>query len=264
MFDNLAFPLRNRRVPAATVKRRVERVAEMLELGSVLPRRARGLGADVKQKISLGRGLVREDVAAVLFDEPLTAIDPALKGRLRRKLREIHAERRLTLIYVTHDQTEALTFADRVAVMHEGRILQCGSPQELFERPAHAFVGHFVGSPGMNLLPCRIESAGARVADRMIALAPADAARAREVRGELLLGIRPELVRCAAQPAPGAVQAQVTAVQDLGHCRIVTAQLGGHAFRARLEADAPVSPGAAWFRFPPESIRLYAGGHILQ
>src|SRR5690606_12161509 len=115
--ENLAFPLRNRGLPAERIRQRVGRVAEMLELSGQLDRRAAGLAADAKQKISLGRGLVREDVSAVLFDEPLTVIDPALKWQLRRKLKQIHQELKLTLIYVTHDQVEALTFADQVVVM---------------------------------------------------------------------------------------------------------------------------------------------------
>lgn len=148
--ENLAFPLRNRGVPAAQVRERVGRVAEMLDLSSSLDRRASGLAADAKQKISLGRGLVRQDVSAILFDEPLTVIDPHLKWQLRRKLKEIHHEFRLTLIYVTHDQTEALTFADQVVVMSRGKAVQVGAADALFERPAHTFVGHFIGSPGMN------------------------------------------------------------------------------------------------------------------
>ncbi len=103
--------------------------------------RAQGLAADVKQKISLGRGLVRPDVAAVLFDEPLTVIDPHVKWLLRRKLKQLHQQLNLSLIYVTHDQTEALTFADRVVVMTEGEVVQVGTPEELFEAPAHRFVG---------------------------------------------------------------------------------------------------------------------------
>ena len=141
VFDNLAFPLRNRKLGEAEVKSRVNEVAEMLELGADLNRRASRLGADAKQKISLGRGLVRQDVAAILFDEPLTVIDPHIKWILRRKLKQIHKRYKLTLIYVTHDQAEALTFADRVVVMYEGRVLQEGTPQELFERPLHRFVG---------------------------------------------------------------------------------------------------------------------------
>jgi glycerol transport system ATP-binding protein len=173
VFDNLAFPLRNRGVAEAVVRVRVQQVAEMLELSADLKRRASGLAADAKQKISLGRGLVRQDVAAILFDEPLTVIDPHLKWILRRKLKQIHHEFKLTLIYVTHDQTEALTFADRVVVMFEGRIVQIGTPQQLFEDPAHVFVGHFIGSPGMNLLPCQIDGNAALVDGISIPLAPA-------------------------------------------------------------------------------------------
>ena len=125
-----------------------------------LGHRAAGLTADAKQKISLGRGLVREDVSAVLFDEPLTVIDPHLKWQLRRKLKQIHHELKLTLIYVTHDQVEALTFADQVVVMTRGRAVQMGSASDLFERPRHTFVGHFIGSPGMNFLPARCGQLG--------------------------------------------------------------------------------------------------------
>src|SRR3954468_23939200 len=158
--ENLAFPLRNRKVPADRIKHRVGQVAEMLELSGQLNQRAANLAADAKQKISLGRGLVREDVSAVLFDEPLTVIDPHLKWQLRRKLKQIHHELKLTLIYVTHDQVEALTFADEVVVMTRGRAVQMGSASELFEHPQHTFVGHFIGSPGMNLLAARWSERG--------------------------------------------------------------------------------------------------------
>ena len=148
--DNLAFPLRNRGWKEAEVKKRVQQVAQMLELSGDLKMRASGLSVDAKQKISLGRGLVRPDVAAVLFDEPLTVIDPHLKWLLRRKLKEIHHELKLSLIYVTHDQVEALTFADQVVVMTQGEVVQTGSAQALFEAPEHTFVGYFIGNPGMN------------------------------------------------------------------------------------------------------------------
>jgi putative spermidine/putrescine transport system ATP-binding protein len=145
VYDNLAFPLRNRRVPEDRVRERVEEIATMLDLGDVLKRRAVNLGADAKQKISVGRGLVRSDVAAVLFDEPLTVIDPHLKWRLRRKLKEIHERLKLTLVYVTHDQTEALTMSDRVAVFNDGRIQQVAAPDELYESPQNSFVAQFIG-----------------------------------------------------------------------------------------------------------------------
>ena len=156
VFDNLAFPLRNRGIPEAQVKSRVEEIARMLDLEAALGNRASGLTADGKQKISLGRGLVRSDVNVIMFDEPLTVIDPHLKWQLRSKLKELQQEVGATMIYVTHDQTEALTFADKVVVMLEGQVVQIGTPEELFDKPGHTFVGHFIGSPGMNLLPCEI------------------------------------------------------------------------------------------------------------
>src|SRR3954467_3920121 len=168
--ENLAFPLRNRGVASDKIKQRVGKIAEMLELSSQLGTRAAGLTADAKQKISLGRGLVREDVSAVLFDEPLTVIDPHLKWKLRRKLKQIHHELKLTLIYVTHDQVEALTFADQVVVMMRGRAVQIGTASDLFERPRHTFVGYFIGSPGMNFLPASANANGLRVAGHDIAL----------------------------------------------------------------------------------------------
>ena len=135
----------------------MDQIAKMIGMEADLDRKARGLTADAKQKISLGRGMVREDVNAILFDEPLTVIDPHMKWELRTQLKSLHREFGHTMIYVTHDQTEALTFADKVVVMHDGRVVQMGTPQDLFETPAHTFVGYFIGSPGMNLLDAKVE-----------------------------------------------------------------------------------------------------------
>jgi glycerol transport system ATP-binding protein len=248
--ENLAFPLRNRGIPAERIARRVAQVAEMLELGGQLRQRAAGLAADAKQKISLGRGLVREDVSAVLFDEPLTVIDPNLKWQLRRKLKQIHQELKLTLIYVTHDQVEALTFADQVVVMTRGRAVQTGSASELFDRPQHTFVGHFIGSPGMNFLPAEAgDDGGLTVAGRRIAEAPAGL----RGRGPLTLGVRPEYVTLAASGAEGALRVTVKKAQDIGTHWLLTAQIGDDAMqviRARLGSStaAPKAGDAVWLR----------------
>ena len=170
--DNLAFPLRNRGAKPAYVAERVQTIAKMIGMEAELGRKARGLTADAKQKISLGRGMVREDVNALLFDEPLTVIDPHMKWELRTQLKALHHEFGHTMIYVTHDQTEALTFADKVVVMHDGRVVQVGTPEELFERPEHTFVGYFIGSPGMNLLDARVEGRRPSWAARKFRLAP--------------------------------------------------------------------------------------------
>ena len=232
--ENLAFPLKNRKVPADQIKARVGQIAEMLEMSHQLDMGAAGLSADQKQKISLGRGLVRPDVSAVLFDEPLTVIDPHLKWQLRRKLKQIHHELKLTLIYVTHDQVEALTFADQVVVMTRGKVVQVGTPEALFDRPAHTFVGHFIGSPGMNFVPVTVagdvlEIAGARL--------PAGAGR-HLPDGALTLGIRPEYLNLSATDAPGAVNATVQQVQDVGTYWLVSCDAAGVPLRLRLAPDA--------------------------
>src|SRR6266516_4127818 len=188
--QNLAFPLTNRRVAKAEIDARVAEIASLLDLTPHVRRKATRLTADAKQKISLGRGLVRSDVAAVLFDEPLTVIDPELKWQLRSTLKDIHRRLHATMIYVTHDQTEALTFADKVVVMHDGAVVQAGTPEELFTRPAHTFVGHFIGSPGMNVLPCTIEGATARIDGVAVALARAYPVLPAGARIEI--GVRPE------------------------------------------------------------------------
>ncbi|WP_454721782.1 MULTISPECIES: ABC transporter ATP-binding protein [Cupriavidus] len=248
--ENLAFPLRNRGVAPAQVRERVGRVAEMLDLSAALDRRASGLAADAKQKISLGRGLVRQDVSAILFDEPLTVIDPHLKWQLRRKLKEIHHEFRLTLIYVTHDQTEALTFAEQVLVMSRGKAVQVGSADALFARPAHTFVGNFIGSPGMNFLAGQWRDGAIEIAGRryMPELA-APAAAALQAAGTFKVGVRPEYLRLAAGTDAQALPARVERAQDIGTYWLVTATVqdagGAPALvRARLGNEAAgLAPG---------------------
>ncbi len=246
--ENLAFPLRNRGVAPDKIKQRVGKVAEMLELSGQLDTRAAGLAADAKQKISLGRGLVREDVSAVLFDEPLTVIDPHLKWQLRRKLKQIHHELKLTLIYVTHDQIEALTFAEQVVVMTRGRAVQIGTASELFERPTHTFVGHFIGSPGMNFLPARRNAGGFEVAGSSFA---APRGVPRDIAA-FTLGIRPEYVTLVGANDAGAVPATVKKVQDIGTYWLVSAQVGTGAGvgigGAGVAAAADPGPGDALVR----------------
>ena len=229
--QNLAFPLRNRKVPAAQIKERVGRIAEMLDLSGQLDQRAANLAADAKQKISLGRGLVRPDVSAVLFDEPLTVIDPHLKWQLRRKLKQIHQELKLTLVYVTHDQVEALTFAEEVVVMTRGRAVQVGSAEALFERPQHTFVGHFIGSPGMNFLSAESDGQnGLRLGAQKLALPGHGSVPA----GAVMVGIRPEYLRLVPVGSPGAVAARIERVQDIGTYLLVAVDIGGQAAKLRL------------------------------
>ena len=269
--ENLAFPLRNRGVAPEKIKQRVGRIAEMLEMSGQLNHRAAGLAADAKQKISLGRGLVREDVSAVLFDEPLTVIDPHLKWQLRRKLKQIHHELKLTLIYVTHDQVEALTFAEQVVVMTRGRAVQIGSASELFERPRHTFVGHFIGSPGMNFLPASANANGLRVAGHDLALPDGRAGRGPASLGDgVTLGIRPEYVLLTAENAPGALPGRVTQAQDIGMYWLVAATVGSGAnaqtVRARISPQQRIpQPGeTAWFEIVGPHTCYYRGEQLIE
>ena len=264
VFENLAFPLRNRGGEAAEIRGRVEEVAAMLELTPDLHRRAHGLTADAKQKISLGRGLVRSDVAAVLFDEPLTVIDPQLKFQLRRKLKEVHEQFNLTFIYVTHDQNEALTIADQVVLMNEGAVVQVGTPQELSENPRHTFVGYFIGSPGMNLVPCAVDGDSAVIDGQKIPLSHAVAEKAGTSAGSLELGIRPEFVRVAPPGTEGAVAVTVTVVEDLGNFKMVEARLGGYAIKVKLPEDQEVPGESACLVFPPARTEIYENGRLIE
>jgi glycerol transport system ATP-binding protein len=257
VYDNLAFPLRNRGVPEDEIDRRVREIGEMLDLTKTLKNRASNLTADGKQKISLGRGLVRSDVNVIMFDEPLTVIDPHLKWQLRSKLKELHQRIRRTMIYVTHDQTEALTFADQVVVMNNGQVVQSGTPIELFEKPRHTFVGHFIGSPGMNLLPCEVKGGKAFFAGHEIATGNASQYKGKD--GGLELGVRPEFVSFAKAGIP----VEVTKVADAGRFRIVETRAGEKLIKLIVPEGAEVPQGRAHLAFDRDHTQVYAGGWMV-
>lgn len=256
VYDNLAFPLRNRGVEARRVDERVQEIAHLLDVEPMLGTRAAHLSPDNKQKISMGRGLVRDDVNVIMFDEPLTVIDPHLKWKLRSKLKELHQRVGVTMIYVTHDQTEALTFADEVVVMQEGEVVQVGTPVELFDRPAHTFVGHFIGSPGMNVLPAELKDGAAFFAGHRVALeGPAAPGEGRHE-----IGVRPEFVHLAESGIP----ARVRKVMDLGRHWVVEAVAAGTRISAIVGGAPPPAPGEeVHLAFAPSQTRLYRDGRIV-
>ncbi len=259
VYQNLAFPLRNRGVGRQDADKRVREVARMLELHNVLDRRARRLTADSKQKISLGRGLVRSDVNAILFDEPLTVIDPHLKWMLRSQLKKLHREFTFTMVYVTHDQTEALTFADKVVVMYEGEVVQIGTPEELFERPVHTFVGYFIGSPGMNVVPCVMKGGNkAIVAGREITLNRAypDLSAAK-----VEFGARPEFISLSKNGTGHRVK--VRRVEDIGRQKIVSVDFGDVDLKMILPEFAQIGGEEARIVFDPNHVNIYADGYLV-
>jgi glycerol transport system ATP-binding protein len=257
VYDNLAFPLRNRGVAAPDVDRRVREIAVMLELDESLRTRASGLTADFKQKISLGRGLVRSDVNAIMFDEPLTVIDPHLKWVLRSKLKELHQEVGATMIYVTHDQTEALTFADQVIVMHEGTVVQIGSPVDLFERPRHTFVGYFIGSPGMNVLPCTLDDGFPRFAGHRIEIAHPLAAPTGAATLEI--GVRPEFVSFSDDGIP----VDIVKVSDAGRHSVVEVRHDGDSIKILAAEGQALPTEDVRIRFDPAHTQVYADGWMI-
>ncbi len=249
--ENLSFPLRNRGMDAAYIAARVGEIARMIGMEESLNRKARGLTADAKQKISLGRGMVREDVNAILFDEPLTVIDPHMKWELRTQLKQLHRQFGHTMIYVTHDQTEALTFADKVVVMYDGRVVQMGTPEELFETPAHTFVGYFIGSPGMNLLEAGVSGSLAHLQGAEVALG----ADYGQPAGRTQIGIRPEY--CMLTDGPG-LPVTLRRVEDVGRHRILRAELFGQPFNIIAPEGLAIGADMTRVTFAPGRINVYA------
>lgn len=267
VWDNLAFPLVCRNVPKAQITKKVEEVADTLSLSHLLDKGANRLTADQKQLISLGRGLVRDDVAAVLMDEPLTVIDPDLKFRLRRKLKEINEQYRTTLIYVTHDQNEAMTFAEKIMVMDKGRIVQMGTPGELFDRPRTTFVGYFIGAPAMNVFPAtvsgehKLDVAGYAITVQT-ALASASEA------GSIKLGIRAEHIDLRESPKAShedenVLPLKIDRVDDFGNYKLVVGQSSGQVAKVKIDRNQALDSGEMFMTFKTEHCCVYANETLL-
>ena len=257
VYDNLAFPLKNRGMSDGEIDARVKEIAEMLELTSTLNNRAAGLTADGKQKISLGRGLVRANVNVIMFDEPLTVIDPHLKWVLRSKLKELHQKINRTMIYVTHDQTEALTFADQVVVMHEGQIVQTGTPVELFEKPKHTFVGHFIGSPGMNILPCDLHNGYATI-DGIKVETESQIKKTSFTKTEI--GIRPEFVSFSKDGIP----VKILKVSNTGRHKIIDTECKSGKIKVLSHSSQDIPSGTAHLTFDKKFTYAYGDSWIIE
>ena len=257
VYNNLAFPLRNRGLSENEIDLKVREIAEMLELTTTLNNKAAGLTADGKQKISLGRGLVRSDVNVIMFDEPLTVIDPHLKWVLRSKLKELHQKINRTMIYVTHDQTEALTFADQVVVMHEGQIVQTGTPIELFEKPKHTFVGHFIGSPGMNLLPCKIVNGEVNLSGQKVV---SNLKTKQNNFKKTQLGIRPEFINFSNEGIP----VKILKVNNIGRHKIVDVDSNDGKIKILSNAQDKIPSESAFITFNQKYTYAYGDDWIIE
>ncbi len=241
---NLSFGLRNARVPRSEIDQRVERAAKILQIEPLLDRKPGQLSGGQRQRVAIGRALVR-DVDVFLFDEPLSNLDAKLRADLRVEIKRLHQQLANTMIYVTHDQVEAMTLADRIAVMRGGRILQLGTPDEIYNRPQNLYVADFIGSPSMNFLQGRWESGTFHTDGLSVPMTGYALAAPQVADRPAILGVRPEHVvtgRLAAE-APITAEVSVDLVEPMGSDTLIWAQVGAKPFRIRMDGQARVQPG---------------------
>jgi sn-glycerol 3-phosphate transport system ATP-binding protein len=229
VYDNMAYGLKIAKVSKADIETRVQKAAKILELSQLLQRKPRELSGGQRQRVAMGRAIVRQP-AVYLFDEPLSNLDAKLRAQTRLEIQKLHAELGTTSLFVTHDQVEAMTLAERMIVMNAGRMEQIGTPEEVYQRPATTFVASFIGSPPMNLMEGQADGTRFTVGSVTLAL-PAAAPR----NGPLLLGVRPE----HADPAPSGWSLKVDVVEMLGAERLIYCKLGENSFTVRLDATLP-------------------------
>ena len=251
VYDNMSFGLRLRRTSKKEIRRRVTQAADILNIADLLDRRPRQLSGGQRQRVAMGRAIVR-DPQVFLFDEPLSNLDAKLRVQMRTEIKRIHDRVRTTIVYVTHDQVEAMTLADRIVVMNAGRIEQVGTPQKMYEAPATRFVAGFIGSPAMNFVPCEVVAdggeLGVRMGDALTLQVPADRrTRYRAAVGrKMLFGIRPEHIsERKAHTAASQIDfsAAVEVLEPMGMDTMVYFTVGGEAVCARAAPRAVSEPG---------------------
>jgi ABC-type sugar transport system ATPase subunit len=256
VYENLAFPLRMKKARKEVAAEEVRRVADLLGIGDMLERKPRELSGGQRQRVALGRAIIRRP-RVFLMDEPLSNLDARLRVEMRSELKRLHRELRITTVYVTHDQAEAMGLSERMAVLDRGRVAQCAPPGEVYSRPASAFVAGFIGSPPINLLPGTAAGDGRSIlcgdvwlaAPAGIAIAPGSA---------VLAGIRPEDVTVSGSPAQGAMEAAVEMIEPAGAFNWADVRRGGITLRGRAdERDAPRSGGRAYVSFPAGKVHVF-------
>ena len=258
VFENMSFGLRLRKVPKSEIRQRVEHAARILDITDLLDRRPKALSGGQRQRVAMGRAIVRNP-KVFLFDEPLSNLDAKLRVQMRTEIKRVHQKVNTTTVYVTHDQVEAMTLADRVVVMNNGRIDQIGTPHELYHQPRTRFVAGFIGSPAMNMLSCRLQQDGdglrVRLSDAIaLPVSPSRAQRYRSSVGkELVLGLRPEHItepRRSESRAACEFTAILDVVEPMGMETIIYFTIGGQEVCARVDPARAAGPG--------ESMRLCA------
>lgn len=241
-YENIAFPLKAQRVPRAKIREKVGQVTKLLKLGnSIVRRKANRLSGGDMQRVALARAIVREP-RVLLLDEPLSALDEKFREEMRSELGALQKKIKVTTVYVTHDQREAMCLADRIVVMKDGEIIQTGSPRELYEHPRNLFVGYFIGSPGMNFIDCLFDRNKLFLGQdkRELLISEGLAIGLREYQGtELILGIRPENISfllSGEEKGVGRIKVKVINVEKIGHFKIFNFYLGDRLFKGRASA----------------------------
>jgi multiple sugar transport system ATP-binding protein len=265
VYENMAFGLKLRGFPKPEIDQRVREAADILGIGELLERRPKALSGGQRQRVAMGRAIVRKP-QVFLFDEPLSNLDAKLRVQMRTEIKKLHQKVATTAIYVTHDQIEAMTLADRIVVLNKGRIEQIGDPLTLYENPANRFVASFIGSPAMNFLTGRVVGAGDKLSFRVndkVSIAIPDSRKRRYVSlkdREALLGIRPEHIfegHTKQGSGDAEFEAQVSVIEPMGNETMVFFEIGGTEVTARLEAHTPCRPGKSfWFTFDINKIHL--------
>ena len=245
VYDNMAFALKLRKTPKEEVKSRVLNAAKILEIDHLLDRKPKALSGGQRQRVAMGRAIVR-DPSVFLFDEPLSNLDAKLRVQMRVEISKLHNRLQTTIVYVTHDQVEAMTLADRIVIMNDGRIQQAGTPLDVYERPANLFVATFIGSPSMNVLKGEYDGDNLVVGGTPIEPTAKQKSCMGSYRGDITLGVRPQHVSVA-DGGRNTVQARVEVVEHLGSEKFVYLKIGEQPLTARLESQDHASEGQEQF-----------------
>jgi len=263
VFDNIALPLKLRKHPKEEIAKRVKETAELLKIGHLLDRRPGHLSGGEKQRVALGRAIIREP-KVFLMDEPLSNLDAKLRVYMRAELKRLQKELGITTIFVTHDQAEGMSMADRIAVMNDGELQQIGSPDDIYVQPINTFVGGFIGSPPMNFVDCSfVERKNAQLDAGIFTFAVSDDVRrivkAKATSSELMLGVRPEDIMLDRKgKSPESIEANVYVVEPLGSEIITSLKVGENLIKAKTPPDSEFQIGEkVWVTFNKDKMHLF-------
>lgn len=253
VYNNMAYGLRNRGIGRDDIDKAVKEAASMLNLTEFLDRRPSQLSGGQRQRVAMGRAIVRKP-ALFLFDEPLSNLDAKLRGQMRIEIKALQRRLGVTSVYVTHDQVEAMTMADRIIVLNGGRIEQIGTPAEVYHRPASTFVASFMGAPPMNLLPARYNGNGrVHLSETVHIAAPVQA----DYSGEIRLGVRPENVGIVAASHPAALRFDLEFIEELGAGRLLHGKVGENGLIVHIPHTDPIPDSEVYVDLPKSALLMF-------